>query len=360
MRKVLLLSLTVFLAVSICTVASAYEGDGRTGDQKNVVIRIDGDAAASGEEDWLFIGSEGDDEKDIERIKIKKERKSCAAYLGVYMDEISKRVRRKLDYPKRDGVLIIEVVDDSPAEEAGIEEDDIIYRFNGEEVEDAKHLSELVKNKKPGDTVEIALYRGGDRKEIDVVLGEYPYEISIDMDDFEEYVEEIGDFAGRLGKSIGTWWQVGPGGGGRLGMELTELEGDLAGYFDVEEDEGVLVLRVHEDSPAEEAGVKPGDVIVAFNGEDVSEVDDVVDEMEELEEGTVEIEVVRKGKKMKFDVEWEAGVFMHRMHPGGKHRIIMPQKHFDEFDKQELEKELEELKEELEELKKHIRELEKD
>lgn len=358
MKKVLLLTVTILLVGYLCAAASAYAGDEKTGGQKNVVVRIKGDATEADGENWLYIGSGDEDEKKIEKIKVKK-KESCAAYLGIYMDEISSKIKRKYDYPKDDGVLIIEVVEGSPAEDAGLDANDIIYLFNGEEVVEAKQLSTLVKKKKPGDTIEIVLYRGGDEKMVNVTLGEYPYEVSIDVDDFEDYAEEIGDFAGRLGKSIGAWWYGSFGNGGRLGMELTDLDEDLAGYFDVKENEGVLVLRVHEGSPAEEAGVKPGDVIIAFNGEDVSGVDDVLEGLTDLEEETVEIEIVRKGKKQKLEAKLEEGKYIYRMRPERKRRIFIPPKHFDIIDKGDMEKELEELKQELKELKKQIKELEK-
>lgn len=358
MRKVLLLAVTILLVGSICSISSAYAGDEKTGNQKNIVIRIKGDATETDGEDWLYVGSDDDDEKKIKEIKVKK-KESCTAYLGIYMDEISSKIKRTYDYPMDDGVLIIDVVDDSPAETAGLEDDDIIYLFDGEEVECAKHLSALVKKNKPGDTVEIVLYRGGDKKKVNVTLGEYPYEVSIDVDDFEDYAEEIGDFAGRLGKSIGVWWRDSFGAKGQLGMELTELDDDLAEYFDVKDDDGVLVLSVREDSPAEKGGVRAGDVIVAINDEGMSKIDDILEELADLEDEAVKLEIVRKGKKQTLELEVEEGEFIH-LYPKGKHKIVIPPKHFDVIDRVEMEKELEELKKELEKLKKQLKELQED
>jgi serine protease Do len=357
MRKVLLIAVTILLVGSICSVSPANAGDERIGGQENIIIRIKGDANQSDGEDWLYIGSDDDDEKNAAEIKVKK-KESCAAYLGIYMDEISRKIKRKYDYPMDAGVLIIDVVDESPAETAGLEEDDIIYLFDGEEVESAKHLSSLVKKNKPGDTVEIVLYRDGDRKEFDVTLGEYPYEVSIDVDDFEDYAEEIGDFAGRLGKSIGVWWHDNFGAEGRLGMELAELDEDLAEYFDVKDGDGVLVLSVREDSPAEDGGVKAGDVIVAMNGERVSEIDDILDELADPEDEAVELEIVRKGKKQKLELKMEEDE-LFLLQRKGKHRIVVPPKRFDVIERVEMEKEFEEMARELKELKKEFKEMKK-
>jgi C-terminal processing protease CtpA/Prc len=354
MRKVLLLSAAVLLVVSVYLVTAVSAGENKIGAKENVVIRIKGDATEANGDDWLYVGS-GDEEK---KIDIKKKSR-CSAYLGIYMDELSRKLKRTYDYPKKDGVLIIEIVEDSPAEEAGLEENDIIFLFDGEEVESAKQLSTLVKEKDPGDEVDIIIYRDGDEKKVKVVLGEYPYEVSIDVDDFEDYAEEIGDFAGKLGKSIEFWWHD-FGAKGRLGMELSNLDEELAEYFDVEGNEGILVLRVHEDSPAEEAGVKAGDVIINFNGEEVSEVEDVIDKLGDLEDETVELEIVRKGKKQMLTVELKDRERLYVFPRSKEKRIVIPPKSFESIDRIELEKELEELKKELKELKKRLKEIEKE
>lgn len=355
MRKVLLLSAAVLLVVSVYAVNAVSVGQNKIDAKENVIIRIKGDATEADGDDWLYVGS-GDDEREI---NIKKKSK-CSAYLGIYMDELSRKIKREYDYPMKDGVLIIEVVEDSPAEKAGLEEDDIIFSFGGEEIESAKQLSSLVKEKNPGDEVDIVIYRDGDEKKVKVVLGEYPYEVSIDMDDFEDYAEEIGDFAGKLGKSFGFWWQDSFGAKGRLGVELSNLDEELAEYFDVKGDEGVLVLSVREDSPAEEAGMKAGDVIINFNGKEVSEVEDIIDELGDVEDETVELGVVRKGKKQTLKVELEDRGHFY-VYPGSKEkRIVIPPKSFESIDKAELEKELKELKKELKELKKRLKEIEKE
>jgi C-terminal processing protease CtpA/Prc len=356
MRKVLMLAVAIILACSVIAVGPVSADRRKTDQQENIVVRINGDATEADGDDWLYVGSADDDEKTV-TIKNKG---GCTAYLGIYMDELSRKTKRTYDYPKDDGVLVIEVIDGSPADEAGLEEDDIIFLFDGEEVESGKQLSSLVKEKKPGDEVAIVLYRDGDKQTIAVTLGEYPHEISIDLHDIEDYAEEIGDFAGRFGKSLGFWWQGRFGPKGRLGVELSELDEDLAGYFNVEAESGVLILRVHEDTPAEEAGFRPGDVIVAIDGEGVSEVADVVDELGDIDDEAFEIDVVRKGKKLSLNVELEEEDYFHFTPSEGKRKIVIPPKHFDSVDKLEMEEELDELKKELRELKKRLKELEKE
>ncbi|RMF67609.1 MAG: PDZ domain-containing protein [Calditrichaeota bacterium] len=92
----------------------------------------------------------------------------------------------------------------------------------------------------------------------------------------------------------------------RLGAEVHELNADLAAYFHVEENGGALITDVFEDSPAEDAGLKAGDVIVKVDDEEISDPDDLTDTLEEYEEGdVVTVEFVRNGKKQKVEVELE-------------------------------------------------------
>jgi C-terminal processing protease CtpA/Prc len=160
-----------------------------------------------------------------------------------------------------------------------------------------------------------------------------------------------------MGISQGTW----------LGIYLQPLTEQLRDYFRVKDGKGVLISEVVEDSPADEAGLKAGDVIIAVGDEDIEGQDDVVEAIREREEGEeVEIVVVRKGRKktltaeltarerdmpkelfmMKPGMEKQHKMMMKMMPPFGKHHNNM------KGDLEELRKEMEELKMEMEKLKK--------
>ena len=91
---------------------------------------------------------------------------------------------------------------------------------------------------------------------------------------------------------------------GYLGVEMRNLNDDLAGYFGVKAEEGVLVLEVVEDSPAEGAGIKAGDVIVSIGGEEVGEAQDIQKVLHDYDPGEeVEVVVMRHKKRQSFKVE---------------------------------------------------------
>ena len=88
----------------------------------------------------------------------------------------------------------------------------------------------------------------------------------------------------------------------RLGVEAAELNRDLAAYFKVKDGEGVLVLDVHDDTIAEKAGLRPGDVIRRIGDDRIDDVDDVRDALEDVEPGsTLRIEIVRHGREKRLE-----------------------------------------------------------
>jgi len=90
--------------------------------------------------------------------------------------------------------------------------------------------------------------------------------------------------------------------GGYLGVQIQDLDGQLADYFGAK-DGGVLITEVIEDSPAENAGLKAGDVIISVAGEDVDDTGGLISEVRgHKPESKIELNVVRKNRKRKMKV----------------------------------------------------------
>jgi len=342
MRRTLLISFAVLAAISLTLTAPA------SAQRKKIV---------------------GEDKK-VRKIE------DTGTFLGIYMAELDDDARKDRDYPKSTGVLVTKVVDDSPAEKAGIEDGDIIYLFGGETVEGSKQLSEMVSSRKPGDKVKIVLYRDGEKKSIDVALAERKTSyvtIDIDDDDLERSIMVMKEL-GEPGKM--AW--IGSKGGewslftnrAVLGVSIHELSDDLAPYFDVKPGDGVLVLDVHDDTPADKAGLKAGDVIVEIAGAKVSKQEDVLDALGEIEEETeVTVTVVRKGKKMDIPVLVEPGSmhtfgFVYPEYGKGlkEYKVHIPEMKaikIQELEEEKLGQKMKELEKQLEEMRARLKELEK-
>jgi serine protease Do len=213
------------------------------------------------------------------------------AWLGVELQTLTDDLRLALDLPEEGGALVNSVVEGSPAAEAGLKRRDFITRFDGEDVHGPRHLGDLVRSASPGDRAVVELVRDREPMTLSVILGTRP---------------ESGDHRRSWAKRRGFPLEFLPGPRARLGARVVDLGEQMAEFLGAPEAEGVLVLEVEEDSPAEAAGLRAGDVITSVDGDEILGTGDLVAALEEAEEGeTVRIEVVRRGEKMELEAEIE-------------------------------------------------------
>jgi serine protease Do len=265
-RKVFIIAVLAALAVLIAgSPAAAKEGNERT-----IVVK-------SGDDEILMKESGG-------------------TWLGVGIADLKEKGREK-------GVLITEIYEDSPAEAAGLEEDDVITAIDDKKIEGTDQLVKAIQSRDPGDDISLTVERDGKEQLIIATLGERP----------EEFVwQDKNDFLGlaELGAVLGNIYipeiNIGFsafGGRGRLGVYVHDLSDGLAEYFEVPNGEGVLVDDIVDDSPADAAGIKAGDVIIKIGDEDVADTGELVDAIGEMKKDTpTPIVLVRKGERMTVEV----------------------------------------------------------
>ena len=94
---------------------------------------------------------------------------------------------------------------------------------------------------------------------------------------------------------------------GRIGVQLQELTVDLASSLGLKEAQGALIAAVQRGGPADKAGIKPGDVVVQFNGQPVQAIADLARLVGGAKPGsTVSAEVLRDGKPVEVKITPEA------------------------------------------------------
>jgi S1-C subfamily serine protease len=98
-------------------------------------------------------------------------------YLGLYMQDIEPQIAKSLGLGEKNaGVIVAKVSEGSPAAVAGLQQGDIIQKIDGEDVRTAKEIQAVVRKHRPGDTLHMAILRGGALKAVAVRIGEYPIE----------------------------------------------------------------------------------------------------------------------------------------------------------------------------------------
>lgn len=126
--------------------------------------------------------------------KASRRREDKHVYLGVVtvpVEDMSGRERRKLKLPNNDGVFVIDVVPDSPAEEAGIKQGDVITHVDGKLIEDEDELVQDLKKAGAGHKVKLCIIRKGAKQDIKAELGEISARELGSSEDSDEMNEEI-------------------------------------------------------------------------------------------------------------------------------------------------------------------------
>jgi serine protease Do len=143
------------------------------------------------------------------------------------------------------------VLDGTPAAKAGLEDGDLITEIAGEKVDSPNELSRRVASFAPGEKVKVKVLRDGRQKIVNVTLG-LRDDTSLAANDDEPQEDDRDTLSSDVG------------------VRVSELNDSLRQQFRVPQDvDGVVVTGVRPGSPAEEAGLRPGAVILQVEGEDV-------------------------------------------------------------------------------------------
>lgn len=201
-----------------------------------------------------------------------------SAYLGVSTRNLNDDDKKGKSGVKQ-GALVIDVVEESPAAEMGLKEGDIIVEFDDKAVDGSGNLAELVRAHKPGDEVKVEWLRAGKAMKGSAKLAERKsetYAFRFDGESLKE-LEELGELQelrelGKLGE-MGSWTSE-----KRAFLGVTPGEDD-------DEQEGVVIGSVEEGSAAEKMGLKAGDRVTAINGEAVADFDALAERIRAMKPG---------------------------------------------------------------------------
>ncbi|HET6463448.1 MAG TPA: PDZ domain-containing protein [Candidatus Krumholzibacteria bacterium] len=279
-------------------------------------------------------------------------------YIGVYLQELTSQVKKGLDLKVENGVLVSGVEEDSPADNAGIEDGDVIVRFNGKSVTSADELLSAVRATSPGKTAKVDVVHDGDSKTLTLTVSERPEHEAMRWESHGD-----GDTPMVFARDMGMF------GGPRLGIQAKELDDEgLASYFGAKKGDGLLVLSVDDESVAGKAGVKAGDIISKVGDDKIEDTSDVRHALKDFDKGDkFDITVIRHGKpqslkatmdedhEFAFDaVAPEAFHWRGMMPPRAPHAPMAPRVYVSPGNRDELRRELDDLKQQIQELKEQL------
>ena len=175
-----------------------------------------------------------------------REGKVRRSWLGVMIQDITPDLKAKLGLGADEGALVSDVVSGGPAEKAGIKRGDVILQFDGKPIRSSRDLPFVVASTPIGKTVGVEVMRGNQRMKLQVKT--------------EELKEEA---------EAAPSQEAPP----KLGIQIQEITPEMAKNYGLSRTSGVIIVQVMPGSPAEEAGLVPGDIIVEMDKKPVKDVE---------------------------------------------------------------------------------------
>ena len=184
--------------------------------------------------------------------------KTVRGWLGVRIQTVTPDLAQSLGLDRPYGALVATILEDSPAEKAGIKAGDIILEFNGKEVTEMRKLPRLVAEAAVNKNSKIVLWRNEKKVSLNVLI-----------DELKE--DQIANKKTENKKKIVEEGEV-----KELGIKLVNLSDEIRIRQNIPDDiYGLLVLNVEQNSEAERKGIRPGDIIQEINQVPVNKISEL-------------------------------------------------------------------------------------
>ncbi|MFA5261396.1 MAG: trypsin-like peptidase domain-containing protein, partial [Candidatus Omnitrophota bacterium] len=178
--------------------------------------------------------------------QIIKGKKVAQGWIGISIQDVDYRLAKYFNLPSAEGVLVLKVLKDAPAQQAGLADGDIILSINDVKMRTSALLSKYIANRDIGETIQMRIMHKGEEKDLNVVIGERP--------PFKDLLSKPD--SPKAGPDAAPAWK---------GIEVKDITEEVTEQFRLENIAGVIVTSLHPDSPAHHAGIREGDIIVAVN-----------------------------------------------------------------------------------------------
>lgn len=191
-------------------------------------------------------------------------------WLGVSIQDLTPELAEYYGLKDVKGAVVGQVFEGDPADKAGIEPKDVIIEVDGKKIEDSRDLSRTIAETSVGEKVNLKVLRDGKERTFSV-------EIVKRTDEKEEMIAAEGEYEQT-----------------DLGMTVSSVTPELAREYNLTETEGVVVVRVEEDGPAQKAEVQEGDLLLEIDRKPVKTLDDYHKIVGDIEQGKTVPLLVRR------------------------------------------------------------------
>lgn len=205
--------------------------------------------------------------------ELKTKGKVTRGYLGVYLEDLTEDMKEALNLPSLEGVLINEVIKDSPADKSGIKDGDVIIEFNGKKVTDVQSFRLLVASTPPGQTVKLKLIRDGKEMSLNVKVGEMETQPVAQSGEEQET---------------------------QLGLQVVDIDSPEAKGYNLNIKKGVVVVNIESNSPAEESGIQIGDVIIGVGNKEIENMSDFRNAVKNLKKGKPVVFQIQRAERKRY------------------------------------------------------------
>ena len=187
-------------------------------------------------------------------------------YLGISMNDVTPENAHFFNLESASGAIVSQVTPDSPASRGGVQTGDVISQLNGEKIANGSALQVAVSQIAPGTKIALGVIRDGKPLTLNLAVGEFHGSSEVASNDGGEGTE-----GGKTGK---------------LGLAVGDLTADARQQINAPEQlHGVVVQGVRPASPADAAGLQPGDVILEVNRKPAESASQFASEVHQSPEG---------------------------------------------------------------------------
>jgi serine protease Do len=198
------------------------------------------------------------------------------AWLGVSIQELNQDLSESLGIDDIEGILISDVIEDSPAKSAKLQAGDVTIKVNNDKVNNPSKLQINISSRSPGEDVKLMIVRDKKTKPISVKLDELPGE--------KNTIQNI-DVDADI----------------NLGFSVQANSPELAQEYGLDSKKGVVIIKVVLGSEAQKKGLRVGDRIVTLEGKNIHDMDDYKNVFNKIEKNqTILILIETKNGNKRF------------------------------------------------------------